>query len=112
MSVRQSTVRKPKSQPQTLTPDEIKRIAEKIGVRMEHDEEEVSLLLLFLSHLERLAEQRESYLDLWSAIYDFRKHLFLGCPAADTAQEEFQATAYANRGKLLLWPYEQKGGQQ
>lgn len=111
MPTKNSTVRKLKTQPK-LTSDEIKRIAEKIGVELEHDEEPVSLLLLFLTHLEMLAEQRDSYMHVWSAIYDFRKHLFLGCSASDAAQDEFQANAYANRGKLLLWPSERKEAQQ
>ncbi len=107
MASKNSTVRKLKTQPK-LTSDEIKRIAEKLAVRIEHDEEETALMLLFLTHLETLVDQRDSYIDLWSALYDFRKHLFLGCSAADDAQERFQANAYANRGKLLLWPNERR----
>lgn len=110
MSTRKSTTTRLKAQPafRLLTDDEIKRIAEKLAVRIEHDEEETALLLLWIQHLEALVEARE-YNGLWSALYDFRKHLFLGCPAADAAQDAFQADAYRNRGKLLLWPYERKG---
>lgn len=104
-----STVRKIKTQPK-LTTEEIIRIAEKLAVRIEHDEEETALMLLWIQHLEVLVEQRE-YTDLWSALYDFRKHLFLGTSAADHAQDQFQANAYAERGKLLLWPYEKKGAK-
>jgi hypothetical protein len=108
MSTRKSNVRRLKTQLK-LTSEEIKRIAEKLAVRMEHDAEEVGLLLLFVSHLEMLAEHKDSYLNLWSALYDFRKHLFIGCPAADSAQDQFQSETYAKRGKLLLWPYEREG---
>ena len=107
MASKQSNVRKLKTQPK-LTSDEIKRIAEKISVELEHDEEPVSLLLLFLDHVQCLAEQGASNMDIWSAFYDFKKHLFLGCPAADAAQDRFQADAYRNRGKLLLWPSERR----
>lgn len=105
MASAKSNVRKLKTQPQ-LTSDEIKRIAERLAARIEYDEEETALLLLFLSHLEILVEQRDAYTDLWSALYDFRKHLFIGCSAADSAQDQFQANAYVNRGKLLRWPSE------
>lgn len=105
MASTKSNVRKLKTQPK-LTSEEIKRIAERLAGRMEYDEEEIALLLLFLNHLETLIEQRNSYTDLWSALYDFRKHLFIGCSAADSAQDQFQANAYANRGKLLRWPSE------
>ena len=104
MASKQSTVHKINSQPK-LTDDEIKRIAEKIAARIENDEEETALLLLWIQHLEVLVDQHE-YSLIWSALSDFRKHLFLGCSAADRAQDQFQANAYANRGKLLLWPNE------
>lgn len=110
MSTKNSNVRKLKTQPK-LTTEEIIRIAEKLAVRIEHDEEETALMLLWIQHLEVLVESRD-YNDLWSALYDFRKHLFLGTSAADQAQDQFQANAYANRGRLLLWPYEKKGAQQ
>ena len=104
---KQSNVRKLRTQPK-LTTEEIVRIAEKLAVRIEHDEEETALMLLWIQHLEVLIETRE-YTDLWSALYDFRKHLFLGTNAADDAQDAFQKDAYKNRENLLLWPYERKG---
>jgi hypothetical protein len=107
MASRQSNVRRIKTQPK-LTSEEIRRIAEKLAVRIEHDAEETALLLLFLTHLDALIQQRDSYLDIWSALYEFRQHLFLGTSAADHAQEEFQAKAYQDRGKLLMWPNERK----
>lgn len=111
MSTRKSNTVRLNTQPRLLEPDEIKRIAEKIAVRVEHDEEETALLLLFFDHLEALAEQRDTYSEMWTALYDFKQHLFLGTSAADNAQRMFQANAYANRGKLLLWPYERKGAK-
>lgn len=107
MASKNSNVRRLKTQPK-LTTEEIVRIAEKLAVRIEHDEEETALMLLWIQHLEVLIEARE-YTDLWSALYDFRTHLFLGTASADQAQDQFQATAYRDRGKLLLWPYERKG---
>lgn len=109
MSTRKSNTVRLYTQPQLLEPDEIKRIAEKIAVRVEHDAEEISLLLLFFDHLEALAEKKDTYCEMWTALYDFKQHLFLGTSASDDAQRRFQANAYANRGKLLLWPYERKG---
>lgn len=111
MSTRKSNTARLNTQPQLLDPDEIKRIAEKIAVRVEHDAEETALLLLFFDHLEALLEQPDTYTEIWSALYDFKQHLFIGTSAADDAQRQFQANAYANRGKLLLWPYERKGAK-
>lgn len=110
MALKNSTVRKLKPQPK-LTDDEIKRVAEKIAVRIEHDEPETALLMLYFRHLEILVEER-NYTDIWSALYDFRQHLFLGTNASDSAQDQFQETAYRDRGKLLRWPGERREAQQ
>lgn len=110
MASKNSTAHKLRTQPK-LTTEEIKRIAEKLAVRIEHDSEETALLMLFLSHLETLVEQRDSYMDLWSALHDFRRSLFVGTTASANAQKEFQAEAYQNRGNLLLWPNERKGAK-
>lgn len=106
MPSRQSTARKLKSQPkQQLNDSEVQRIAEKLAVALEYDGQNIALLTLLFDYLESLHRD-----PLFSgAVYTIKKHLFVGTNAADNAQEQFQADAFKNRGKLLQWPYEQKG---
>lgn len=111
MSNQKSTVRKLKPQERQLTQDEVKRIAEKLAVALEHDEEHIALLLLLFDHLEEVAEKPDPYLDLWGSLFTIKQHLFVGTPASGDAQKKFHAESYANRGKLLLWPYERKGAK-
>lgn len=102
MASKNSTVRKLKSQPNpVLTPDEVQRIAEKLAVALEHDEEEIGLITLLFDHIQNVDPNF-----LWGTIYTIKKHLFVGTSAMDDAQLEFQKDAYKNRGTLLMWPYE------
>ena len=98
---------KAKSKPQ-LSPEELQRIAEKVAVALGHSEEDIALLLMLFDHLETLAEQPNSYIDLWCALFDIKKHLFVGTCASEDAQKQFQINAYQNRRKLLQWPNETK----
>ena len=104
MTSKNSTARKSRSQskPQ-LTHEEVKRIAEKLAVALEHREEDISLITMLFDHLEQISADST---DLWCALYDIKKSLFVGTSASDEAQKQFQARAYQNRGKLLKWPYE------
>jgi hypothetical protein len=104
MPSRNSNVRRLKTQPKPqLTHDEVKRIAEKLAVALEHDAEEIALLTLLFDYLQGVEPQF-----LWGAIYTIKSYLFVGTNAMDDAQKQFQADAYANRGNLLLWPYERE----
>jgi hypothetical protein len=58
---------------------------------------------MLFDHLEQISVDPN---DLWCALYDIKRSLFVGTSASDEAQEQFQAKAYQNRGKLLKWPYE------
>lgn len=92
------------SQPK-LSHEEVQRIAEKIAVALEHDEEEISLITMLFDHLEQISDNRTQ---LGLALYDIKRVLFVGTIASDDAQKQFQVRAYQNRGKLLQWPYEKK----
>jgi hypothetical protein len=103
MSTRNSNVRKLKSQPKPqLTSEEVQRLAEKLAVAVEHDSEEIALLMLLFTHLENQPDR----VDVVNEIYTIKKYLFVGTNEADNAQDKFQSHAYANRGKLLQWPNE------
>jgi|ERR1051326_711232 hypothetical protein len=102
MASKNSNVRKLKTQPKpVLNSDELQRIAEKLAVALEHNTEEISLMTLLFDHLQTIPANL-----LWGEIYTIKKYLFVGTSEMDEAQERFQANAYANRGKLLMWPYE------
>ena len=102
MASKNSNVRKLKTQPKPqLTDNEVKRIAEKLAVTLEHDAEDIALITLLFDYLQGVEPQF-----LWGAIYTIKSYLFVGTSAMDEAQEKFQSNAYANRGKLLMWPYE------
>lgn len=100
MASRQSNLRELK--PKTLTDTEVQRVAEKLAIAMEHDSQEIALLTLLFTHLENQSDR----VGVVNEIYTIKKYLFVGTNEADAAQQEFQASAYANRGKLLMWPYE------
>lgn len=105
MASKQSTARKPKSQPQQqLTDAEVQRIAERLAAILEYDEESIALITLLFDYLETVGPSLFS-----GATYTIKKHLFVGTNAADYAQEKFQADAFVNRGKLLQWSGERKG---
>lgn len=105
MPSRNSNVRTLKSKPKpTLTGNEVKRLAEKLAVAVGHDSEEIGLLTLLFAHLESQPDR----VDVVNEIYTIKKYLFVGTDEADSAQEQFQADAYAQRGKLLMWPYERE----
>ncbi len=98
-----STVRKLTPKPQ-LKPDEVRRLADKLAVILEHKTEHIGLLTLLFTHLQTLAENNPS--DLEFAFYEIKQVLFTGTFEADAAQEQFQANAFQNRAKLLQWPSE------
>lgn len=89
--------------PPTLTEAEAERIAEKLGVALEHNSEDISLLLLLVNHLETI---RDDPADFLSATFAIKQKLFLGTIAAEMAQEHFESQAMASRGDLLMWPTE------
>lgn len=101
---KQTNIRRLKTKPR-LTPDEVQRIAEKLAVALEHNSENTSLMTMLFDHLQVVSNDHP---DVWSSIYTIKRHLFAGTVEADDAQAQFQANAYANRGKLLMWPYERK----
>lgn len=107
MPSKQSTVRRLKTQPKPvkLKDSEIVRITEKLACALEHDSESIALVTMLFDQLE---EARANYPDFFNIVYTVKKHLFIGTNAADDARAAFQTNAYANRGKLLLWPYERK----
>jgi len=103
-----AAVRKLKSQPKPqLTDAEVQRIAEKLAVALEHRAEDIGLITLLFDHLQTLVIEDE---DISLPIYVIKRSLFVGTTEADEAQRQFQSRAYANRGTLLLWPYERKEG--
>lgn len=106
MTSKNSTARKSKTQPKpTLSTEEVRRIAEKLAIALEHRAENIGMLTLLFDHLENVSS---NHIDLWSCVFEIKTGLFTGTDAATEAQEQFQAQAYANRGKLLQWPYEQR----
>lgn len=105
------TTRKSKPQPVTpikpkLTLDEVQRVAEKIAVSLEHDSSDMALMMLLLDHLERTQRNAPEFS---CAMITIKNAMFTGTIEASEAQDRFEANAYTNRGKLLLWPYERKG---
>lgn len=103
MASKNSTVRKLKSQPKPqLTDDEVKRLAEKLAVAVEHDSEDIALLTLLFTHLENQPDR----VGILNEIYMIKQYLFVGTNEADDAQKQFQADAYKNRDNLLMWPFE------
>lgn len=92
------------SKPPLLTDAEVERIAEKLATALEHDAEEIALLLLLVGHLERV---REDAVAFGSVVFEIKKKLFIGTCAAEDAQQRFEAEALAKRGTLLAWPSEQ-----
>lgn len=105
MPTKNSTVQKLKTQPK-LTHEELKRVAEKLGAALCDSNETISLLTLLFDHLESVSSDSVAF---WSAAYTIKSQLFLVTSAAGDAQEKYQAEAFANRGRLLQWPYERKG---
>lgn len=113
MASKQSTARKPKSQPLTeihanLTPDEVQRLAEKLATALEHDSDDIGLMTLLFDHLEQTYYADDHGGDFASSIFTIKKALYAGTIESERAQQRFQADAYRNRGKLLLWPYERQ----
>src|SRR5688572_13406068 len=102
MASTKSNVRQLK--PKTLTGEEVQRLTEKLAVAVEHDSEEIALLTLLFTHLENQPDR----IGVVNEIYTIKKYLFVGTNEADAAQDKFQTDAFANRGKLLLWPYEKE----
>jgi hypothetical protein len=98
-----STARKPK--PQLLTDNEIRAIAEQLAMGVSHRTEDIALLTLLFDHIQALVSQGE---DISSTIYEIKTVLFVDTDEAIAAQKRFQSDAYANRGKLLLWPNERR----
>lgn len=94
----------PKYRP-LLSNAEVDRLASKLAVELECDEDRISLLLLLLNHLERA---QSSPIDFDSALLAIKQRLFTGTSAAERAQEQFEKSARLAKGKLLLWPFEQK----
>jgi hypothetical protein len=96
--------RKPAKLKTALSPTEIRRIAEKLGVALEHDAESIALLTLLFDQL----EQNRTSNEFFNITHAVKTHIFIGTEAADDARSQFEANAYRNRGKLLLWPTERK----
>ena len=107
MATKQSTARKQNTQqsPQKLTVAELERLTEKLAVALEHDGENVALMTLLLDQLEQTRETDQFF----KIVHTVKRHLFNNTIEADDACEQFRVSAYANRGKLLLWPRERKG---
>lgn len=101
MASTKSNVRKFKPQPQ-LTDTEVERISERLASALEHDGDNIALVTLLFDHIER----QKHIVDVVNAIYGIKKRLFIGLAECDNARDQFQADAYANRGKLLRWPNE------
>lgn len=107
MASTKSTVRKLKTQPK-LTEAELQRIAQKLASTLAHDPEKIGLLLMLFDQLEL---SRGIYINFYGIVSTIKQHLFIGTDASLNAQNEFQADAYRERGKLLLWPFERKGAK-
>lgn len=110
MPSKQSTVRRPKTQPVTrikpqLTHDEVQRVAEKLAAALEHDSADMALMTLLFDHL---SEVRTENGDFYGSIHTIKTAMFSGTNEASDAQRRFERGAYANRATLLLWPYERK----
>lgn len=105
MPSKNSTAHKLNTQP-ALTTNEVKRIAEELAMALNSDTKHISLLTLLLNHLDQLQDNGPMFAVTMSAI---KNHLFINTSEGYNAQEKFQTDAYANRGKLLRWPYERKG---
>lgn len=105
MPAKQSNVRKLKTQPPTLTIDEVQRLSEKLAMVLEYDSNSIALLTLLFDYLE---QQRCDPIMLSCSIGMIKDHLFARTAEAGEAQKVFQAAAYENRGRLLLWPGERK----
>lgn len=86
-----------------LTEAEAERIAEKLAVALEHRPDEIGLLLVLVNHLEHVRDDPGAFED---ATFAVKRALFIGTPAADLAQEQFESRAMATRGTLLMWPSE------
>lgn len=102
MASTNSNVTKLKTQPK-LTHAEVQRLSERLASILENDSEDVAILTLLFDHIERTYEERG---DVYDIIFTVKKYLFAGLDEADQARDQFQADAYANRGKLLRWPEE------
>lgn len=101
--MRKSNVRKLAPKP-LLTGEEVQRISQKLAIALEHNSAEISLVTMLFDHLETVSQHSPT--DLEFALYDIKRFLFVGTAESDAAQQEFQSAAFANRGKLLKWPYE------
>lgn len=99
MSKTNSTVRELK--PQTLTTAEIQRIADKLSASLQNDSEDLALLTLLLDHLEQVRTDQPTFS---GDVYNFKNQLFINTSEGCDAQQQFQADAFKNRGKLLRWP--------
>lgn len=110
MSTRKSNTARLKSQTSQpkLTEAELQRIAQKLASTLAHDPEKIGLLLMLFDQLEL---SRGIYINFYGIVSTIKQHLFIGTDASLNAQNEFQADAYRERGKLLLWPNERKGAK-
>lgn len=63
-------------------------------------------MTLLFDHLQRV-ETNPNQISI--TIDTVKKSLFSATEESGKAQEHFQAEAFKNRGKLLLFPYERKG---
>lgn len=107
MSTRKSNTARRKTQAKPkLTIEEVRRIVHKLAAALEHNTEHISLMTMLFDQLESVST---NHIDIWSTVFEIKSALFVGTNASTDAQEQFQARAYANRGKLLLWPSERKG---
>lgn len=108
MSARKSTTARPKSQLiiKTLSPDQIRRITEKLAIELGNDSENIAPMTLLLEQLSRLRPNLQMFAANVSIIKD---QLFANTTEASDAQVQFEAEAFRNRGKLLQWPSERKG---
>ena len=84
---------------------EVQRIAAKLAAHLDHEHEDIGLLILLLNHLERSGD------DLEGQVFDIKKELFKGTIAFEESQNHFEAAAWTNRQQLLRWPDEQKTAQ-
>ena len=88
-----------------LSEAEAERIAEKLAVSLEHDSDDIAMLLLLIGHFEQC---REDFGEFESAVAAIKRALFTGTCASDDALTQFEAQAVASRTNLLMWPGERK----
>lgn len=101
-----TTNQKPRKAPSSqfaLTEAEAERIAEKLAASLDHDSDDIAMLLLLVNHFEHCREDFGKFTSVVSAV---KRTLFVGTSAADLAREQFESHAIATRGNLLMWPNE------